>query len=99
MALEGQAPADAAGIGVNGKDKWMELLKRSLECWPSTARYVDIITLKKELFLCRHGLSSIMSLRKLFGKRKTAKPALTIEEQVADLYNRNPAVFDRLAEL
>jgi hypothetical protein len=31
MALENQTPADAAGIGVEGKDKWMELLKKSLE--------------------------------------------------------------------
>ncbi|MCL5318466.1 MAG: hypothetical protein M1503_09465 [Thaumarchaeota archaeon] len=31
MALEGQTPADVAGIGVNGKDKWAELLKKSIQ--------------------------------------------------------------------
>lgn len=29
-ALEGQTPADAAGIGVQGEQKWYELLKRAL---------------------------------------------------------------------
>jgi transposase-like protein len=31
MALENQTPAEVAGIGVNGKNKWMELLKNSIE--------------------------------------------------------------------
>ena len=31
IALEGQTPAQAAGIDVNGKNKWMELLKNSLK--------------------------------------------------------------------
>jgi hypothetical protein len=30
MALEGQTPAQVAGIGVEGKNKWMELLRESL---------------------------------------------------------------------
>ena len=30
MALEGQTPADAAGVGVKGKDKWMSLLSEAL---------------------------------------------------------------------
>ncbi len=29
-ALEGQTPAHVAGIGVGGKDKWMELLRSAL---------------------------------------------------------------------
>ena len=29
--LKGKTPAEAAGIGVYGKNKWMELLKRSLK--------------------------------------------------------------------
>jgi hypothetical protein len=29
-ALEGQTPAQVAGIGLQGKDKWMELLRTSL---------------------------------------------------------------------
>jgi len=29
-ALDGQTPADAASVGVEGKNKWMELLKKSL---------------------------------------------------------------------
>jgi hypothetical protein len=31
MALENQTPAQAAGIGMNSKNKWMEMLKKSLE--------------------------------------------------------------------
>lgn len=31
-------------------------------------------------------------------KRKKSKPK-TIEEQAEDIYNRNPIVFDRLAQL
>jgi transposase-like protein len=31
MALEGQTPADAAGVGVDAKNKWMGLLKSALE--------------------------------------------------------------------
>jgi transposase-like protein len=31
QALAGQTPADVAGIGLDSKDKWMELLKRALE--------------------------------------------------------------------
>jgi hypothetical protein len=30
-ALEGQTPAQAAGIEIGSKDKWMELLKKSTE--------------------------------------------------------------------
>ncbi|MBI3859824.1 MAG: DDE-type integrase/transposase/recombinase [Thaumarchaeota archaeon] len=30
-ALQGETPAQAAGIGVDGENKWMELLKKSLE--------------------------------------------------------------------
>jgi hypothetical protein len=30
MALDGQTPAQAAGIGVNQKNKWMELLNGAL---------------------------------------------------------------------
>ncbi len=30
MALENQTPADAAGVGVEGKDKWMGLLKGAI---------------------------------------------------------------------
>ena len=30
-ALEGQTPADVAGVGVEGKNKWMALLKSSIE--------------------------------------------------------------------
>lgn len=30
MALEGQTPAQVAGIGVQGENKWLELLRRSL---------------------------------------------------------------------
>ena len=30
MALEGQTPAQVAGIGVNGRNKWMELLSRTV---------------------------------------------------------------------
>ncbi len=30
MALQGQTPADAAGVGVNGKDKWMSLLREAV---------------------------------------------------------------------
>lgn len=29
-ALQGQTPADAAGVGVEGKDKWMSLLKGAI---------------------------------------------------------------------
>jgi hypothetical protein len=29
-ALQGQTPAQAAGIGVSSKNKWMELLKKSV---------------------------------------------------------------------
>ncbi|MDG6976043.1 MAG: transposase [Nitrososphaerota archaeon] len=29
-ALEGQTPAQVAGIGLTGRDKWMELLKKAL---------------------------------------------------------------------
>jgi len=31
MALEAQTPAQVAGVGVNGKNKWMELLKSAIE--------------------------------------------------------------------
>ena len=31
MALEGQTPAQVAGVGVNANNKWMELLKKTLE--------------------------------------------------------------------
>jgi len=31
MALEGQTPAQAAGVGLNEGNKWMELLKRAVE--------------------------------------------------------------------
>ncbi len=30
MALEGQTPAQVAGIGVKGRDKWAELLKGAI---------------------------------------------------------------------
>jgi len=30
QALDGMTPAEAAGVGVNGENKWMELLKRSV---------------------------------------------------------------------
>ena len=30
-ALEGRTPAEVVGVGVEGNDKWMELLKKSLE--------------------------------------------------------------------
>ncbi len=30
-ALDGQTPAQAAGVGIQNKDKWLELLKRALE--------------------------------------------------------------------
>jgi transposase InsO family protein len=30
MALEGQTPAQVAGIGVGSKNKWMELLREAL---------------------------------------------------------------------
>ncbi len=30
-ALEGQTPAQVAGIGVASKNKWMELLKNAIE--------------------------------------------------------------------
>ena len=30
MALEGQTPASMAGIGIEGRDKWMELLRHGL---------------------------------------------------------------------
>ena len=30
MALEGQTPADAAGIGVDGDNKWLALMKEAL---------------------------------------------------------------------
>lgn len=30
QALKGKTPAEAAGVGVNGENKWMELLKRSM---------------------------------------------------------------------
>ena len=29
MALDGQTPAEAAGIRIEGKDKWLSLLKAS----------------------------------------------------------------------
>lgn len=31
QALKGKTPAEMAGIGVSGENKWMELLKRSLK--------------------------------------------------------------------
>ena len=31
MALDGQTPAEAAGIGLNQRNKWMELLRESIE--------------------------------------------------------------------
>jgi hypothetical protein len=30
--LDGKTPAEAAGIGVNSDNKWMDLIKRSTEC-------------------------------------------------------------------
>ena len=30
QALEGQTPAQRAGIGINSKNKWLELLEKSL---------------------------------------------------------------------
>ncbi len=30
MAVEGQTPAERAGIGIKGKNKWMDLLELSL---------------------------------------------------------------------
>lgn len=30
MALEGQTPAERAGIGIKGKNKWMDLLELAL---------------------------------------------------------------------
>jgi hypothetical protein len=30
MALEGQTPAQVAGIGVNGKDKWLTMLTEAI---------------------------------------------------------------------
>jgi hypothetical protein len=30
-ALEGQTPAQVAGVGIEGKNKWMELLKQTIE--------------------------------------------------------------------
>jgi len=30
-ALEGQTPAERAGVGIEGKNKWMELLKKAIE--------------------------------------------------------------------
>ena len=40
-----------------------------------------------------------MRLLKILSRKKPEKPALTIEEQVNEIYKRNPIVFDRLAEL
>jgi hypothetical protein len=34
MALEGQTPAERAGIGIEGKDKWLELLKKAVRNTP-----------------------------------------------------------------
>jgi hypothetical protein len=31
VALEGQTPAQAANVGGNAKNRWLELLKKSLE--------------------------------------------------------------------
>jgi transposase-like protein len=31
QALKGRTPAEAAGVGVSGENKWMGLLKRSIE--------------------------------------------------------------------
>ena len=33
-ALEGQTPAEVAGIGVKAKNKWMELIKSAVEGEP-----------------------------------------------------------------
>ena len=30
MALAGQTPAEVAGVGVKGKDKWMSLLREAV---------------------------------------------------------------------
>lgn len=30
MALDGQTPAQAAGVGLSEKDKWMELIRESI---------------------------------------------------------------------
>ena len=30
MTLEGQTPAQVAGVGVEGENKWLELLKKSV---------------------------------------------------------------------
>jgi len=30
QALEGQTPAQVAGVGVEGKNKWMELLEKAV---------------------------------------------------------------------
>ncbi|MDV3276990.1 MAG: transposase [Nitrososphaerales archaeon] len=35
IALEGQTPAEVAGIDIEGENKWMELLKRAIEKRPS----------------------------------------------------------------
>lgn len=32
MTLDGKTPAQVAGIGVEGKDKWMKLLRSALKC-------------------------------------------------------------------
>jgi putative transposase len=29
-SLNGRTPAEAAGVGVNGENRWLELLKRSI---------------------------------------------------------------------
>jgi hypothetical protein len=31
MALEGQTPAERAGVGIEGKNKWLELLAKAME--------------------------------------------------------------------
>jgi hypothetical protein len=35
MALEGQMPAQSAGVGIEGKDEWMELIGKSLKAGPN----------------------------------------------------------------
>jgi transposase InsO family protein len=36
MALENQTPAEVAGVGLESRDKWMELLRKAIECSPKT---------------------------------------------------------------
>lgn len=38
MALEGQTPAERAGVGVQADNKWLELLRRSLIRQPNPSQ-------------------------------------------------------------